>query len=302
MLEIKLSSLPISNVAQSPEHIPLIRPSILPFLHKPPSTVSRWIAIEAHIDNEIVGLTLSEVYDEHWKYTAQLYSFIVKPEYRRQGIGRQLFAFTQDLLIKKEKISSFEFFYTQEDPFSPAIEKILASQGWSAAKTSLIRCDFDVTVFNPQWLHYSNRLSPSMHFFSWKDLRPTDRSYIEYLAYQRRFVPYLNPLVEEELIDLETSVGLRQNEKIVGWSITKRRDPSTICYSILYIDSAFLHQGCGIQLLVESIRRQKHLHIPNAILEINVREIDPSWARFIKKRLFPLARKIEHVKHAFRVI
>ena len=301
MLEIKHSLLPIFELAQSPEYIPLIRPSILPFLRQP-SPVGQWVAIEARLENELVGLTLSEVYDEHLKYTAQLYSFVVKPLYRQQGIGRKIFAFTQDWLVKQEKIASFEFVYTQEDPFTPALEKILASQGWTPAKTLLIRCDFDVNEFNPPWLHYANRLSSSMRFFSWNELLPTDKKHIAYLASQRRFVPYLNPLEEPDLIDKPTSVGLRQKEQIVGWSITKRVNPTTIFYSMLYVDHSLLHQGYGIQLLAESIRRQKKLRIPDATLEINVREIDPSWAHFLKRRLMPLARKIEHIQHAFYFI
>ena len=134
-----------------------------------------------------------------------------------------------------------------------------------------------------------------------EELLPTDREYIAYLAYQRRFIPYLDPLQDEDLIDKETSVGLRQEGHIVGWSITQCPNPSTICYSILYIDHALLHTGCGIQLLVESIRRQKQLPIPNAILEINLKQIDPSWWHFLKKRLIPLAYKIDRVKHAIHL-
>jgi GNAT superfamily N-acetyltransferase len=297
MLEIKRSSLVSSELARSPDYIALIRPTILPFLQHP-SSVGQWIAVEARLKGKLVGLTLSEVYDDGWKRIAQLYSFIVHPHYRHQGIGRQLFALTQDLLVKEEKILSFEFFYTQEDPFTPALEKILASKGWTPAKTLLIRCHFDAYAFNPSWIHYPYRLPASFSFFSWKNLLPEDRKQIEYLASQGRFVPSLNPFRNEALIDMETSVGLRQGKHIMGWSITQRPDPATIHYAILYIDSSLLHTGCGIQLLVESIRRQKALPIPTAILEINVKEIDPSWWRFIKKRLLPIAKKVERIKYA----
>ncbi len=300
MVEIRRSSLAPSELAQSSNYLPLIRPSILPFLQNS-SSIGQWIAIEARLNEELVGLTLSEVYNDGWKQIAQLYSFIVHPHHRQQGIGRQLFSFTQEWLIKEENILSFEFFYTQEDPFTPAVEKILAFNGWIPAKTLLLCCHFDFYAFNPSWIHYPYRLPPSLKFFSWKDLLPEDRQYIEYLASQGRFVPSLYPFRNEALIDMETSVGLRQGNRVMGWSITQRPNPSTICYSILYIDSDLLHTGCGIQLLVESIRRHKTLPIPNATLEINVKEIDPSWWRFIKKRLLPVARKVDRIKHAIKV-
>jgi GNAT superfamily N-acetyltransferase len=300
MLEIKRSPLPLTELAQSPDYTPLIEPTILPFLFRP-SRVGKWIPVEARLEGELVGLILVEVYDEGSKYTAQLYSFIVKPAYRQQGIGRQLFAFTQEILVREEKVVAFEFLYTEGDPFTPAIEKILAYQDWTPARTLLIRCHFNVDAFNPAWMHHVYRLPPSMHFFPWKELLPEDKAYINYLGQQRRFLPYLNPFQEEKSIHMETSVGLRQDGRIVGWSITHRLDPETLRYSILYIDQALLHTGYGIQLLVESIRRHKKLSIPRGTLEVNVKEIDPSWWRFIKKRLMPIAQKVDRIKHAMRL-
>lgn len=300
MLEIKRSSLPLAELAQSPEYISLIDPFILPFLRQP-TQVSKWVVIEARLEGKLVGLALFEVYDDGLKHIAQLYSFIVSPHHRQKGIGRQLFAFTQDVAIKEEKSVSFEFIYTQEDPFTPAIEKILASLNWTLPQTLLVRCHFDAYAFDPPWIHHNYQLLPSMSFFTWKNLNPEDRKHVEYLAYHHRFPSYLNPLKNEALIDRETSVGLRHKKKVVGWSITHRTDPSTICYRALYVDESLLHKGYGIQLLVESIQRHKKLPIPNAILEVNIREITSSWAHFIKRRLFPLSHKIEHVKHAIRI-
>lgn len=300
MLEIKCSSLSSFEIAHSPEYIPLIHPPILSFLQQPTS-IGEWITIEARLDNELVGLTLTEVYEQYWSHTAQLYSFIVKPSHRRQGIGRQLFSFTEHFLVTEKKIRSFEFIYIQEDPFAPAIEKILASQGWTSPRTMLIRCHFDANSFNPPWIHSGYALPHTMSFFPWKELLPEDRQRIQYLAYQRRVLPYLNPLQEEKLIDMETSVGLRHNGQIIGWSITHRPNPSTVIYSKLYIDSDFSYKGYGIQLLAESIRRHKNLPIPHAIFEVNIKEIDRSWAHFIKRRLFPWASRIEHLKKPFRL-
>jgi GNAT superfamily N-acetyltransferase len=300
MLEIKRSSLPLSELAQSPEYIPLIDPYILTFL-KQPTHVGKWVAIEARLEGKLVGLALFEVYDEGLRHTAQLYSLIVSPNHRRKGIGRQLLAFAQEVAVKEEESVSFEFVYSKEDPFAPAIDKILASLDWAPPNTLLVRCHFDAYAFDPPWIHRQYHLPPSMTFFTWTNLTPEDKKHIEYLGYHQRFLPYLNPFKDEKLIDKETSVGLRHKKQVVGWSITHRTDPSTICYRSLYVDSSLLHTGYGIQLLVESIRRHKKLPIPNAVLEANVRQIDPSWAHFIKKRLFPLTNKIEHVKHAIRI-
>lgn len=300
MLTIKPSLLSPLELTQSSEHLPLIRPFIIPFL-KQSSPIRKWIAIEARLNNELIGLALSEVFHD-FTIRATLYSLFVKPSYRRQGIGRQLFSFTQNFLTTEEKATSLEFIYTQEDPFSPAIEKILILQGWAPAKTGILRCHFDVYSFNPPWFQSPPPLPHSIHFFSWKKILPKDRRHIELLADQKRILPYLNPLREEASIHGETSVGLRQNKRVKGWCITTHPDPETICYLMLYIDKELLYKGYGIQLLIESIRRQKQLPIQYAFFEVNPIDIDHPWAYFIKKRLLPLAIKVEHFRRAFHFL
>lgn len=298
MLVIQRSSLDLSSIIQSTDYSSLILPSILSKLTISPFSTD-WIAMEARLEGKLVGLSLSEIFPLH--KMATLSSLVIKPNYRHQGIGRQLFAFTEDKLIQEEKVQTIEVMYEQNDPFTPALEKILASLGWSLGRILLIRCHFNADTFNPPWIQHSYKLPFSMNFFSWKDLLPAERLTIEYLAQQGRFLPYLSPFREEELIDQDTSIGLRQNGVIVGWNITHRLDPSTIRYSSLYIDSHLLHTGYGIQLLAESIRRQKELSIPHALFEVNLMEIDPSWWRFVRKRLMPVANKIERIKRAMRL-
>jgi GNAT superfamily N-acetyltransferase len=298
MFKLQRTTLSMPSLLKSSDYSSLIHNS----LHLNPtllSSVTHWVALEARYEGELVGLSLSEIYPLH--HNAQLSSFVVKSNYRRQGIGRKLFAFTEEALSQEENVQIIELMYEQTDPYTPFLEKIMASLGWSAAKILLIRCHFNVLTFNASWLHHPYHPFP-MSFFDWKDLTPEDRAYIAYLGHQGRFLPYLSPLREEELIDRETSVGLRRSGLVVGWSITRRPDPSTIRYSSLYIDSSLLQAGHGIQLLVESIRRQKQLLIPHALFEVNLTEIDPSWWRFVKKRLMPTADKIERIKKACRIL
>lgn len=300
MVEILSSPLSIAEIAQSEEYRPLVLPFIFPLLAHP-SEAGKWIALEARIGEKLVGLTLSEVYDEKVRITAQLFSFVVDPLYRQKGIGKRLFAATQKFLIEEEKIAYLRFLYTQEDASSPAIEKIKNALDWPLSRTLIVRCHYDFPAFNPRWLHHSYRLPRSMNIFSWKKISQKDRDQIKYLVKQKGLSPYLNPLENENIIDLPTSVGLYHHGKLSGWSITQKTDPSTLCYSILYVDETLLNTGYGIQLLVESIRRHKQTPTRFAIFEVNAREIDPSWINFIKKRLFPLALKIEHIKEAITI-
>jgi GNAT superfamily N-acetyltransferase len=298
MLELKCTPLPPHSLVQHPAYSPLIVPGVqLQLASTEPST--DWIAIEAHWQGQLVGLALAKIF--RYNRMAQLYSLVVHEDYRRRGMGRQLFAFLQHHLIQQESVIALGFEYEHSSPSALALEKILASQGWLPPKIYLIRCHFTLALFNPPWLYHPYRSPPSFTFFPWKELRPDEKEQIRFMASQGRFISYLSPFRQEALIDLETSVGLRTPHQLMGWSITHHLDPQTLRYSILYVDRSLLLSGYGIQLLAESIKRQKQLPIPYALFEINLKEIDPSWWRFVKKRLLPLAQHIERMKWATQV-
>ena len=298
MLEIKRSALSLAEIVQIQEYRNLINASLLDSL-KTPSEATRWVAAEARVSGELAALALSEIYPLN--RFARLDSLMIKDNFQGQGIWRQLFSFMESLLSHEEKLRGMEMTFDECSPTAPAIEKILNSLGWPPPALFLIRFHFDAYAFNPPWIHHRFKCPADMQLFSWAHLTPHEREHIEYLGQQGRFLPYLSPLYREETVDLETSVGLRKQGALVGWSITRRPDPSTLLYASLYIDSDLLSTGLGIQLLVESIRHHKTLPIPNALFELSVKEIDPSWWHFVNKRLLPLATHIEKIKKSARL-
>lgn len=298
MLEIRQCPLPPHDLILSPDYVPLIPP---PLLHElaSQSAVTDWIATEARVGGKLAALALAEIYA--YNRLAKLQSLEIGESFKGQGIWRSLFVFIQDFLAKEKKVRGVEWTFDQGSPSAPAVEKILVSLGWPPPELYLMRLHFDAYAFNPRWIQRPNSLPSTMHFFPWKELSLDDRGHIDYLSQQGRFLPYLSPLLKAETIDLETSIGLRQGDTLIGWSITRRPDPSTIVYASLYIDSGLLRSGYGIQLLIESIRRHKALPIPHALLELSLHEIDHSWWHFVNKRLIPLASKIDRIKRTFHV-
>ncbi len=293
------SSFALSDLLHLPDVLSFIPPILLARLRERTSDPHQ-IAIEAHLAGELVGLSFAEVYPLH--HLAQIDALIVKPTHRNRGIGRALFVFTEDILVQEEGACALEFLYEGRDSSTPALEKILIASGWLPGKWFLLRCHFDLSTFNPEWLYYPPRLSTGIEIFPWERLSTEDRSTIVHLEEQGRFLPYLSPLQSEESIDIDISVGLRDQGRICGWNITQRDSPSTRRYASLYIDRRFLYTGYGIQLLAASLRLQKEKPLPCAIFEANANEIDPGWRRFIHKRLLPLATQIERIKRAYRTL
>ncbi len=302
MLELKCLDTPLSDLAQSREYASLILPSFLPKLLEASSTeATTGIAVEARFEGQLTGLALIELLPYEYHQVAELCSLVVKPNYRKQGIGRQLFAFLQDALILQRGMHAICFKYVAGKPDAEALERIIASQGWLPPKIHLIRYCFDVYAFDPPWLHHSFPIPSSMNFFSWNDLQPSEKKQIEFMESQGMFLPLVSPFLEEASLDAHISVGLRHEGKIAGWCITHRIDPSTLRYSALYVDSTLHHVGYGIALLVESIRRLKQVHTPRAFCEINLSQVNRSWLRFVDKRLMPYADYIETVNLAMQV-
>ncbi len=287
------------EIASSPVHRVLILPSILPILQLAEEG-ENIIAIEAHKDELLVGLTIGEIIDRGVSSLAQFYSIVILPNYRGQGIGNALFGFTQEVL-KGETVTSIELFYTLEDPHTPKLQAILRKHGWTYQKNTIIQFYFDFPNFNPKWLFYSYRLPNSMHLFSWKELTQQERGLIDGQARQGRFPVYLNPFLDELVVDKEVSVGLRFKEQVIGWSLVQRMDSVTFYYSSLYIDNHYLSSGLGILLLVESLKRHKKTSVPVAMFEVNLNEMDSSWAHFVRKRLAPLAQEVKHIYHAVKL-
>ncbi len=253
------------------------------------------VAAEARIDDELIGFALAKIEENH----AELTSIMVAEKHRRQGIGKALLTEMQNILAKAGS-GIFLFNFDKSTPSGEALTKMITSLGWIAPTLHVIRYHFDAYAFDPDWIHQLDPLPPEIHIFPWKKKSVQDSFWIDYLRDQGRFHPSVNPDSNAAKIDYPTSVGMRHNDTLIGWSITHRTKPDTIKYSSLFIDHFFTHTGYGIRLLIESIRRHKELPVPRAIFEINIQSIDRTWGLFIKKRLLPLADKIEKIYQAIR--
>ncbi|WP_068467225.1 GNAT family N-acetyltransferase [Candidatus Protochlamydia phocaeensis] len=261
-----------------------------------------WVVFEAWQDKSIVGLALVKM--ETALITAQLYSLFVIESCRRQGIGLALFRHLQNNLVQENQIRALGFEYVSGTPEAEAMEKILIHQKWPAPFLYVTRCYFIAEQFCPPWYRtYSHKLPASMEVFSWKDLTDQDRERIKKM-FDDSLVPfYLDPFANEEYpLSESTSLGLRYQGELIGWCLTHLVDPRTIRYSNLFILDQFKAVGLGIQLLIESIRRQKLRPelFAYAFFMIRVNLIPPSWQHFVDKKLIPYSFKVERVNWAMQ--
>lgn len=255
--------------------------------------------LEALVEKKVVGVIKSRYFKNN---TLQIDTFEVAEAYRCQGIGTQLFNHFQKSALE-DKIGGIGFEYDADSPYAVAIEKILKKAGWSPPRLYLIRCTFDVEQFNPLWYqkHLNQALPSNMRIVSWKRITNHEKEVLRIQASQGRFMGYLSPLNEEQKIEPLNSLGLKEEKNLIGWMITHRKDKETIEYFSLYIEKEFHLKGYAMTLLAKSIQLQKKSSIKWAFFEIKLKEIDPSWRSFVKKRLIPYAFKIQRFKWALHL-
>lgn len=269
-------------------------------LNKPLQINSQLIAVEANLGGQILGLLVVQLFVP--QRTAQLYSLFVVENQRRKGIGLFLFKCIEEYLIGSLQCTAMGFEYKEGSPFNKAIEKILFHRGWEPPRLYLIRCFFD-SSFNPPWYQaYLNLpLLPDMEIFPWEQLKSEEKNRILFEAEQGHFFPYLSPFHLKAPIESLNSLGLRYRNQVIGWCITHRTAPDTIRYSSLYIQKNFHFSKYGLALLARSIKIHKDSPFTKGVFETNYEETEPTWWRFILKRLAPFASHVEKIKWALKV-
>ena len=288
--------LPVEAIEKGGVHASLILPEALPLLIRSPPPAGRVLCLQVNLNNCVVALAIAEVYEQG--RSAQLFSFVVAEAFRGRRIGTALFKELQDILYA-EGIHSLGFEYEQTSPFAPILEKILFHHHWLQPQLYLIRSRFKSVDFNPRWLNRSYAVPGKVTLFPWAELSSEERQVVNWMDEQGHFIPALSPFQQEDRIEPVNSLGLRCEGRLIGWLITHRVNPETIRYSSLFLEREFLLSGYGIFLLVQSIQLQKQTDIPDALFEVNLEKIDPSWLRFVKRRLLPYAYSTEKMKWAF---
>jgi hypothetical protein len=98
----------------------------------------------------------------------------------------------------------------------------------------------------------------------------------------------VTPFLEEDRIDPRTSVGLRENGRLVGWLVGHRLGEGLVRYTCLFVHASVSVKGLGFRMLTESTRRQAQAdaHLEQAQAVWAVVAGNP-MADFVRRRLAP---------------
>lgn len=232
-------------------------------------------------------------------HIAEIKTLYVDEEHRCRGIAKQLITHLQKELIK-ESYYLLLFPYKTNDPYTPVLEHIVEHLGWPKPQLLLLHCKFDGNAFHPPWLTTDYPVPEGFEIFPWKDLAPHEHDKLERQEAQKLIPTILSPVGRDEhKIEMLNSVGLRHKGTVIGWMITYRDDVETIRYTKFFIQRAWQMKGIAITLLCEAIKRQQKVGVPWAVLDVSINETEPSWLRFVERRLIPYAHEITYTKQAW---
>lgn len=299
VIELDLSTLSPQLLS---EYKKLTEPQFYPcFDSKDPWGVSSSIifAVGALVDGKPVGLALASY--RPTLEIARLVSIYIDVESRGLKIGTALLRKMEEVL-RKQKCRLINHLYLTEQPTTPALEKIFQNQKWSKPYQMMVKCYFDCYAFNPPWFKRNYPIPSGFEMFSWGSLKSKEKVALIRQEKNNSFPANVSPFYREDTIEPINSLGLRNENGVVGWMITHRIDKDTIQYSSLYIDRDFKYLGHAMCLLANSIRKQQNSPVQWSILELNVQESDSHWISFVKKRLIPYTIKVEKFNEASRLL
>lgn len=139
---------------------------------------SRYIAISAEDNQEILGLAIGEI--DYQQNIGEVLSLFVVPEYRRQGIGNELFV-ELETEIKAKNCRQIDLIYIPNQTVI-ALEKILHKNAWSKPKfRMLIGLGNPKNMKNVTWLNLDRKLPQGYEIFPWRELTSKERKTIQEL-------------------------------------------------------------------------------------------------------------------------
>jgi GNAT superfamily N-acetyltransferase len=264
-----------------------------------PSIAKRWQTfqqrgslqgIAAFHEQQMVGLVLVELLPELQRM--DLISLFVCPTHRQQGIATQLLQRLEELAVKLN-CTQIQVKYQATELAQIGLEPIFARLNWSAPEMEFLLIESTTDrIKQAPWMH-RYPLPAAFTIFPWTELTTAEA---EQLQHRQDYPKALSPFTNDPRLEPLNSLGLRYQNRVVGWVITHRIAPDTIRYSTMYVEPAFQRLGRGVSLFVEAIDRQ--IDSPIAKGKYAVAKDNMPMIHFVQRHMKPYATSLSESRQA----
>jgi uncharacterized protein (TIGR03032 family) len=257
------------------------------------------VTMAASHSGQFVGMALAEILPRGER--ARVLSLFVAREHRGNGVGSTMLAHLEDALAR-EGCDAVFLAFRDDWPSVPAIERLLEKNGWPPPQPHLWLCKTDERIADAPWLDRL-RLPDGFTVFPWSELTPEEREVIQRRQEDEPWYPLtLTPFQLEERIEPLNSLGLRYDDRVVGWMITHRTAPDTVQYTSLFVERELQGRGRALALMAEAIRRQLAVvdEIPYGTFQVEV--ANETMKRLVDRHLRPYLASLTELRRSRKAL
>jgi GNAT superfamily N-acetyltransferase len=261
-------------------------------------TNPRVVAIGAWHGEIPVGLALAEINAKDPR-TARLLSINAASAHRRLGVGSRLMSVLEEELLAADCML-LEAMYPDEKSEARPIEHFLLKSGWTPARPFHVVCKAWVArLVQARWTRVP--YPDYYQIFRWRHLTPADRDEIIQSQETRlRFPPHLNPFKDEDRLNLDASLGLRVNGRVIGWCLAKHYSSDTLWVDNLFAAPETRLRGRAAPLAGAFLQRLMRTNIHKVAWEVD--RFNKAAVRFNAKHLEPWSLSIRTTTHTFKLL
>ena len=259
-----------------------------------PSLASRSICAGVSHDGRPVGLALIE---NQARNNGNLRSLWIEPEYRQQGIARQLLQRVEEMVMARG-LRRLETVYMNTLPEVKAFESLLRGAAWESPHTRMYVLKSDLAHINRSgWMKNPPVLEPEYELRPWEEVSVEEKQAIAALRiYSKEVWPDNSP----PNYDRPTSMAIRRGGELVGWIVNHPYEPGVLRFTCSYLRDDLQGRGRMVAVMAESVRRMGPAGYHTGIWAVPMEF--PRMVAFSKRRLFPFATEISETRGSGKVL
>lgn len=236
-------------------------PSFLfPDLSKQQTRITKpLMGILALKENKPVGLILAS--SENTQTIYRIHSFLVHPNFHKQGIGNTLLE-KLSLIIRQRGGKKIEGAFRGHWQYVPAIKQLLKNHQWIRPQPQLVLANGKVS----DALSFFSKFGTPKSTFSFLPFTQLKKSDIDYIYKKQTttqwFDPDLSPFTAKSSIHPACSFLVKSNGEIIGWIVSHQLSKDLNELTALFIDEAFRSFKLTHLLIRTAFEKQLSLGIP----------------------------------------
>jgi GNAT superfamily N-acetyltransferase len=199
------------------------------------------VAIGARQGLTPVGLALAAAPSDG---RVEVLSLCVQEAHRGHGLGTQLLTSLEEALRDHNDVHVASCTYVEGSPARVAIERVLAKCGWTPPIGRMLMFQGELeTLSRAHWLQ-NVELSDDFFLVPWGEITARERESLQRWQQAENWIPQdLEPWRHEDDFDAATSLGLRQNGRLVGWVLTHRLSADMVRFSSGWVHPSLQRRG-----------------------------------------------------------